>query len=667
MSTFLSAKNFLLIFTFILGFCFSSFGFQKNNDSISIWIRNSKNTALTIKKRKSFLNKAFKEIEKEKESSYKAKVLNQIAYSYFKATDTATFLKLNEKALKLATKVKDSFVIADTNWSFAEYYMKKMRYEKSYNYHNVAFKYFDKIEKEHEAARMLEKMSFIKGRYKDYTGSEALLFEAIKKFKKLNNNKWLFYCYRSLAHLQLDINKFDKAIFYHEKSTKYLNKIKDNESLIAESYGDFGHTYSKKKEYTKAIFYYNKALKKRTKIENVVRTTTNLCSAKLATGDTTGIEKKLLWGLKIRDSLNIRGDIVNSKIHLSEFYLYKKDTLKAYKYTKEANKIAKEIKNGGDYLTTLEILSQIDKKNAVKYLKRYIQFNDSLIKVERNTQNKFTRIEFETDEFKEETERLSQQLIYIISGGILALLLLGSIYFIRIQKSKNEKLLLEAEQQKATEEVYLLTLQQQAKLEQEKADERNRISQELHDGILGKLFGTRVGLGFLDISEDDITQEQHQKFLDELQEIEKEIRDVSHKLHTNLSSSEVNFTTIVMQLLKEKSTIGNFTYTLSIHKNVSWDKITELAKVHIYRIIQESLQNIVKHAKASKVTLSFTQEKNVLYLEITDNGIGFNTSKKKTGIGVKNMQSRIEKLTGQLEIVSEKEKGTTLKINLPIT
>jgi signal transduction histidine kinase len=152
-----------------------------------------------------------------------------------------------------------------------------------------------------------------------------------------------------------------------------------------------------------------------------------------------------------------------------------------------------------------------------------------------------------------------------------------------------------------------------------------------------------------------------------LQEIEKEIRDVSHKLHTNLSSSEVNFTTIVDQLLKEKSTLGNFSYDLSIHKNVSWNKITELTKVHIYRIIQESLQNVVKHAQANKITLSFTQEKNVLYLEIIDNGIGFDTRKKKTGIGVKNIQSRIEKLSGKLEIVSEKNKGTTLKINLPIT
>ena len=116
-------------------------------------------------------------------------------------------------------------------------------------------------------------------------------------------------------------------------------------------------------------------------------------------------------------------------------------------------------------------------------------------------------------------------------------MILSLVYFLKVQRSKNEKLLLEAEQQKANEQVYLLTLKQQATLEEEKVQERNRISQELHDGILGRLFGTRMGLGFLDLQGDEKLQQQHQDFLNELQDIEKEIRDVSHKLNENFNSS----------------------------------------------------------------------------------------------------------------------------------
>ena len=123
-------------------------------------------------------------------------------------------IKINDKALKIATKVKDSFVIADTNWSLAEYYYKKNLYIKSYDHFNKAFIYFNGINKKLEAARMLKEMSRIKGLYRDYTGSEVLLFEAIKRFKEIKNYKWLYYSYQSLGLIQNDINEFDKAIFF---------------------------------------------------------------------------------------------------------------------------------------------------------------------------------------------------------------------------------------------------------------------------------------------------------------------------------------------------------------------------------------------------------------------------------------------------------------------
>ena len=123
--TFFTIKNLSISFIFLFSSYYSTFGLQKKNDSISIWIKTSKNNKLSFQQRKSYLDKAYKVIELEKESSYQAKILSQIAYRYFKATDTATFLKLNDRALKIALKVKDSFVIADTNWSLAEYYSDK--------------------------------------------------------------------------------------------------------------------------------------------------------------------------------------------------------------------------------------------------------------------------------------------------------------------------------------------------------------------------------------------------------------------------------------------------------------------------------------------------------------------------------------------------------------
>ena len=211
-----------------------------------------------------------------------------------------------------------------------------------------------------------------------------------------------------------------------------------------------------------------------------------------------------------------------------------------------------------------------------------------------------------------------------------------------------------------------MTLKQQATLEEEKARERNRISQELHEGILGRLFGTRVGLGFLDLRADEKTQEQHEAFLDELQDIEKEIREVSHKLNDNFDDPDVNFTSIITQLLESKSQIGDFKFHLNIDENITWKSTDEIIKVNIYRIIQETLQNTIKHAQAKNVILGFSSNAEELTVLIEDDGVGFNMKKSRKGIGLKNMKSRVEKLNGTLEIISAMNKGTQIHIKIPI-
>ena len=184
--------------------------------------------------------------------------------------------------------------------------------------------------------------------------------------------------------------------------------------------------------------------------------------------------------------------------------------------------------------------------------------------------------------------------------------------------------------------------------------------------ILGRLFGTRVGMGFLDINADEETQKQHESFLDELQEIEKEIREVSHKLNDNFEDLDVNFTTIINQLLESKSKIGDFKFHLEIDQNISWKSTDEIIKVNVYRIIQETLQNTIKHAKAENVTLDFSTNEQELNVHIKDDGVGFNLKKSKKGIGLKNIKSRIEKLNGTVDISSAPNKGTQIHIKIPI-
>ncbi|WP_348717317.1 ATP-binding protein [Tenacibaculum sp. 190130A14a] len=631
-------------------------------DSIQLWIKQSKQKHLPLYKRKFYLSKCLNTLKFNEDYS---KRLSEIAYQYYRLNDTIKFLELNEKAHLYALRVKDTFTIADTHWSYADFYNETEVYDKSYAHYNEAYKHFKLLNKEYEMARMLYAMAFIKGRYRDYIGSEILTFEAIKIFKKLQNFRRLYSAYNHLGLLQQDIKEYDKSIYYFNKSIIYRDKIIENKIYYATN-NNIGKSLTEKGLYIEAMQNFNIELSKNLTKKQYAIVIHNRAYCKLLMNDTTNVKKDFFKALFIRDSLKNKVGIVTSKIHISDYYKFIKDTTNAIKYAKEANSLAKTIKNGADYLTTLKQLANLDTKNYKKHYDRYIEFNDSLISAERKVQNKFTRIEFETDEYIAETERLNQQRIWIIVTSIGGILIVSLLYFLRVQKVRNEKLRLEAEQQRANEEVYILTLQQQAKLEEERVNERNRISAELHDGILGKLFGTRVNLGFLAMGMQPDTQQQHQAFLDELQDIEKEIRDVSHKLSDNFDDASVNFTNIIEQLLKDKSVIGSFEYQFNFDKNIVWKNINEVTKANLYRIIQEALQNIIKHAKAKNVILDLSIKKKELIISLQDDGVGFNTEKKKKGIGIKNINSRVAKIGSTLEIQSKENQGTTLTIKTPL-
>ena len=86
----------------------------------------------------------------------------------------------------------------------------------------------------------------------------------------------------------------------------------------------------------------------------------------------------------------------------------------------------------------------------------------------------------------------------------------------------------------------------------------------------------------------------------------------------------------------------------------------------LYRITQEQTTNIIKYSKAKRVDVSLEVKDGVLYFTITDDGIGFDPTQKRQGIGITNMQSRVETLNGNLKIISAPGKGTRLQVEIPV-
>lgn len=642
----------------------------KKKDSVNYWIHQSKSNRLTKEERKGALNFAYKAVNSKFSDSIRLNYFSEIAFEAENLNSEDLFKKVNLQNLALAEKVNNKLKIGDAHWNYGAYYSKKEIIDSAYFHFHKGYENFKLANHDLYTAKMLYNLGYIQGRIKDYTGSEISLIEAIAIYKRLNRYKNLYQCYNYLGLIYMELEEYDRAIYYHNEALKYLEKVEIKNLYKEYSLNNLGLVYRKQKKYKEAIDYFKKAINDTNLINKSIgfyaMLMDNIAYTKFLQGDTLNIWKELNRAHIIRDSLQNFSGIVISKRHLSEYKAFQKDTISALNYLMEAYNLADNVDNNRDKLATLLLLSKVDEKDSNKYLKEYVHLNDSLQIADRKTRNKFTRIKFETDEYIEETEKLSQQNIFIIVGSIFSIILLLFAYIMRVQRSRNKELLFEKEQQKTNEEIFSLMLKQQSKLEEGRLKERQRIAEDLHDGVLGKIFGTRLGLGFLDIKGDEETVEKQKFYIEELQNIEKEIRTISHELKNELLSSNENFFKIIEDLIEKKSKLGSFYFDYIYSNEIDWDTLNDDIKIHFYRIIQEALQNIIKYSNANKVEIDIDLENENLKLTIIDNGNGFNVNEKRKGIGLKNMKSRAAKINGIFKINSVIGKGTTIEISCPL-
>ncbi|HZH70546.1 MAG TPA: ATP-binding protein, partial [Flavobacteriaceae bacterium] len=122
----------------------------------------------------------------------------------------------------------------------------------------------------------------------------------------------------------------------------------------------------------------------------------------------------------------------------------------------------------------------------------------------------------------------------------------------------------------------------------------------------------------------------------------------------------------ITQLAKNASGVKNL--TIEVADFGLEDRLENTLEIAIFRIIQELVANIIKHSQATEASISLTNHKDVLNIIVEDNGIGFDLSKirNSSGMGISNIEKRVEHLGGSMEIDTSHKKGTSIIINIPI-
>lgn len=506
----------------------------------------------------------------------------------------------------------------------------------------------------------------------DFLGAEYYAAKALKSFRLVNDYLGQYDSYTNLGIASFGKQNYIKAIEYHRKALDVSIKNELNKEFFLNeiSRNNIGNCYQNNEDYNKAIIEFEIALqnKKTPEFKPSLYATLldNVAYSRFKTSNNPNCLNLFLKSLQIRDSLKLTSRVILSKLHLSEYYLSNMDTLAAQKQANEALLLAKKTKIPQDLLTSLKQLSLVEHINSAKYSKEYIKISDSIQLEERKSKDKFARIAFETDEIILEKDKLAEQnrsLLYFFVGTLFVGLLL---FVIRTQRAKNRELVLKQQQQKANEDIYNLMISQQATIEESREKEKKRIAQELHDGVLGRLFGARLNLDSLNRFTDEEAIANRFNYLNELKNIEQDIREISHDLNREKYVLINNFVAIVNNLVEEQKNAFSPVVTCTIDEKIKWDQIANTMKINLYRMLQESLQNCNKYANASKIDILFELNEDWIYFSVADNGIGFDVKSKKKGIGLQNMISRTTECNGQLDVSSQKGSGTTIQIKLPL-
>lgn len=212
-------------------------------------------------------------------------------------------------------------------------------------------------------------------------------------------------------------------------------------------------------------------------------------------------------------------------------------------------------------------------------------------------------------------------------------------------------------------------LQKQAKvLVETQEHERVKLARDLHDGVGQSLAALKLQLGMIANKvrtehQDPVLSGQVERTVNLTTETIEEIRGVLFNLKPDVLRKK-GLSTAIEVLLKNLGKTSGIRFEFSLLAEMpAWE---DTAVLNLYRVIQESLTNILKHAQATAVNVYFTRLRSNLYLfQISDNGQGFNLEDVHTGLGLTSMQDRLKMLGGKLQIITEEHHGTTLMMEVP--
>jgi PAS domain S-box-containing protein len=219
-------------------------------------------------------------------------------------------------------------------------------------------------------------------------------------------------------------------------------------------------------------------------------------------------------------------------------------------------------------------------------------------------------------------------------------------------------------EQQLEEEIRLKETQIGSAIAEARELERSGIGQELHDNVNQLLAASRL---YLDVARKNKTHRE--LYLSRSSDYTLSAIEEIRKLTKGLTSDEMSTPELIdaiENITMDIMQVSPLKISSAIDPEIQ-PRIPAKFNLTVYRIVQEQLNNIIKHAKASVVEINLSQNKSNILLSISDDGLGFDITKKRKGIGLSNIKRRVDIYKGKAQFVSKPGKGCVLKVSFPLS
>jgi len=604
--------------------------------------------AVSINASLGYYRKAFGEAQKMKNKHLMLSALNDIGIAYIESNIFDSAIVYLEKAVGVAGEMGDSLRMSKILSNIGNVYINQ-------NNRTKALEYYLKSVGGWERAA-------------DQTGLASL--------------------YSNISQLFSDQMEYPKAIEYGNKGLALARQIGDDYSTV-NAMVNLSGTYTKLKQFEKAFDLLNQALPlavKNGNIEQIETVYDDLGGYYFEKMDYRPSLTNYLSAYTYAKQMDNKYHLCNTYTVLAVVYLKLGEDAKARKYSLLAEELAKKVGARADLKQIYQTRAEIEQKSgnykiAADYFSKRITLSDSLFEsetsgkiadMEARYQNEKKQLEIKQLESDKEMQgysiRQKSVLNYILIGSLAALLTVG---FLGFRNLRNRHQL--AKQQDELQQQRIRELEKDKQLVavdsllKGQEGERSRLAKDLHDGLGGLLSGIKFSLSNMK-NNMVITADNLAVFERSLDMIDTSIRELRRVAHNMMPEMLTQFG--LDEAVKDYCNTINSTKMLSVkYQSLGMEsRLESTSEIIIYRIVQELLNNTMKHAAATEVFVQLIREGNRLNVVVEDNGKGFDMSaaEEHKGAGLVNVRSRVDYLKGQLDIHSERGKGTLVNIELNV-